>query len=45
MGLLANLGALGFLHRTHSMNVRGAFLHVLGDTLSSVGVLIVQLLK
>ncbi|WP_164021171.1 cation diffusion facilitator family transporter [Pyxidicoccus trucidator] len=40
VGLLANLGALGFLHRTHSMNVRGAFLHVLGDTLSSVGVLI-----
>nr|WP_281404560.1 cation diffusion facilitator family transporter [Pyxidicoccus fallax] len=40
VGLLANLGALGFLHSTHSMNVRGAFLHVLGDTLSSVGVLI-----
>ncbi|HSP80716.1 MAG TPA: cation diffusion facilitator family transporter, partial [Myxococcaceae bacterium] len=40
IGLLANLGALGFLHRTHSMNVRGAFLHVLGDTLSSVGVLL-----
>ncbi|WP_241758137.1 cation diffusion facilitator family transporter [Myxococcus landrumensis] len=40
VGLLANLGALGFLHNTHSMNVRGAFLHVLGDTLSSVGVLV-----
>ena len=40
IGLVANLGALAFLHRTHSMNVRGAFLHVLGDTLSSVGVLI-----
>lgn len=40
VGLLANLGALGFLHQTHSMNVRGAFLHVVGDTLSSVGVLI-----
>jgi len=40
IGLLANLGALGFLHRTHSMNVRGAFLHVLGDALSSVGVLL-----
>lgn len=39
VGLLANLAALGFLHSTHSMNVRGAFLHVLGDTLSSVGVL------
>ncbi|NVJ02642.1 cation transporter [Myxococcus sp. AM009] len=40
VGLLANLGALGFLHSSHSMNVRGAFLHVLGDTLSSVGVLV-----
>ncbi len=40
IGLLANLGALGFLHQTHSMNVRGAFLHILGDTLSSVGVLL-----
>ncbi|MDY7232959.1 cation diffusion facilitator family transporter [Hyalangium rubrum] len=40
VGLVANLAALGFLHRTHSMNVRGAFLHVLGDALSSVGVLV-----
>ena len=40
IGLVANLGALAFLHRSHSMNVRGAFLHVLGDTLSSVGVLV-----
>ncbi len=40
IGLVANLGALGLLHRTHSMNVRGAFLHVLGDALSSVGVLL-----
>lgn len=40
VGLVANLGALAFLHRSHSLNVRGAFLHVLGDTLSSVGVLL-----
>ncbi len=40
VGLVANLGALGFLHRSHSMNMRGAFLHVLGDALSSVGVLV-----
>ncbi|HEX8437069.1 cation diffusion facilitator family transporter [Archangium sp.] len=40
IGLAANLGALGFLHSSHSMNVRGAFLHVLGDALSSVGVLV-----
>lgn len=40
IGLVANLIALAFLHRSHSMTVRGAFLHVLGDTLSSVGVII-----
>lgn len=40
IGLLANLAALKFLGHSHSMNVRGAFLHVLGDTLSSVGVLL-----
>jgi cobalt-zinc-cadmium efflux system protein len=40
IGLLANLGALGFLHRSHTLNARAAFLHVLGDTLSSVGVLL-----
>jgi cobalt-zinc-cadmium efflux system protein len=40
VGLVANLAALAFLHRTHSLNVRGAFLHVLGDALSSVGVLV-----
>lgn len=40
VGLLANLAALGFLHRAHSMNVRAAFLHVVGDTLSSVGVIL-----
>jgi cobalt-zinc-cadmium efflux system protein len=39
IGLIANLGALAFLHRGHSMTVRGAFLHVLSDTLSSVGVI------
>ena len=40
VGLIANLVALSFLHKSHSMTVRGAFLHVLGDTLSSVGVLV-----
>ncbi|MBX5484051.1 MAG: cation transporter [Myxococcaceae bacterium] len=40
IGLVANLVALGLLHRSHSMTVRGAFLHVLGDTLSSVGVIV-----
>jgi cobalt-zinc-cadmium efflux system protein len=40
IGLLANLGALAFLHRSHTLNARAAFLHVVGDTLSSVGVLL-----
>jgi len=39
-GLLVNLGGLALLARSHSMNVRGAFLHVAGDALSSIGVLI-----
>ncbi|MGO9831575.1 MAG: cation diffusion facilitator family transporter [Myxococcaceae bacterium] len=40
IGLCANLGALSFLHRSHTLNARAAFLHVLGDTLSSSGVLL-----
>lgn len=40
IGLAANVIALAFLHRSHSMTARGAFLHVLGDTLSSVGVIV-----
>jgi cobalt-zinc-cadmium efflux system protein len=39
-GLVANLIALAILRRSRSMTVRGAFLHVLGDALSSVGVMI-----
>jgi cobalt-zinc-cadmium efflux system protein len=40
VGLGANLLAMGFLHSGHSLNTRSAFLHVLGDALSSVGVLV-----
>jgi len=40
IGLGANLLAMGFLRSGHSLNTRSAFLHVLGDALSSVGVLI-----
>lgn len=41
VGLVANLVGLFFLSKgTGSMNVRGAFLHVLSDTLSSVAVVI-----
>ena len=40
-GLLVNLGSLWLLHgdRHGSLNVRGAYLHVLGDALGSVGAL------
>lgn len=39
-GLLVNLAAAGVLHRSsgESLNVEGAFLHVLGDLLGSVAV-------
>lgn len=38
VGLLVNAVAAGLLHRSagHSLNVRGAYLHVLGDLLGSV---------
>ncbi len=41
VGLLINLVALGLLHTTRhgSLNARGAYLHVLGDALGSVGAL------
>lgn len=40
-GLLANIGAILLLHghRHTTQNIRAAFLHVLADTLSSVGVI------
>lgn len=39
VGLAVNLFALSRLHgmHQHSLNVRGAYLHILGDTLGSVG--------
>ncbi len=42
IGLMANVIALKILHggHEHSLNIRGAFLHVLGDLLGSVGALI-----
>lgn len=41
VGLVANLVSLAILHRghEHSLNQRGAYLHVLGDLLGSVGAL------
>jgi len=41
-GLVANLASMLFLHRDskHSLNVRAAYLHLLGDTFSSVAVVL-----
>lgn len=39
VGLLVNLAGLALLSRSKNLNVRAAFLHVLGDALSSVGVI------
>lgn len=44
-GLLVNLAGAALLrHHRHGMNVRAAFLHVLGDLLGSVGALVAALL-
>jgi cobalt-zinc-cadmium efflux system protein len=40
VGLVANLASLSQLHQSHSLNVRAAFLHILGDALSSLGVIL-----
>jgi len=39
IGLAANLGVMFLLHGSHNLNVRSAFLHVVGDTISSVAVI------
>jgi len=41
IGLLGNLITIRLLHNHHkeNLNVKGAFLHMVGDTLSSVGVI------
>ncbi len=46
IGLLANLGVGAILYRKreHSLNIRGAFLHVAADAIGSVGVLLAALL-
>jgi len=40
VGLVANLGVAYLLHGSHNLNVRSAFLHVIGDTVSSVAVIV-----
>ena len=46
VGLLVNAGAAWLLHPTGetSLNMRGAYLHVLGDLLASVGTIVAALL-
>jgi cobalt-zinc-cadmium efflux system protein len=39
IGLAANIASAYFLHGSHDLNVKSAFLHVIGDTLSSVAVI------
>lgn len=45
VGLMVNLLSAFFLHKSHvgNLNVHGAFLHVMGDTLGSVGAVIAGL--
>ncbi|HWE31111.1 MAG TPA: cation diffusion facilitator family transporter [Polyangia bacterium] len=40
IGFAANIVGVWLLHGSHSLNVKGAYLHILGDTLSSVAVLV-----
>lgn len=40
IGLVANLVGAWLLHGSESLNVKGAYLHILGDTLSSLAVLV-----
>jgi cobalt-zinc-cadmium efflux system protein len=40
IGLVANLIGAWLLHESESLNVKGAYLHILGDTLSSAAVLV-----
>ncbi len=39
IGLAANIAIVFLLHGSHDLNVRSAFLHVIGDTISSVAVI------
>ncbi|HWQ68176.1 MAG TPA: cation diffusion facilitator family transporter [Methanospirillum sp.] len=39
VGLLANIAIMFLLHGSHDLNMRSAFLHVLGDMLSSLAVI------
>lgn len=40
IGLVANLGVAFLLHGSQNLNVRSAFLHVIGDAVSSIAVIV-----
>ncbi len=42
VGLIVNLASLRVLHggHTHNLNIRGAYLHIMGDVLGSVGAIV-----
>ncbi len=39
-GLIANIAVAFLLHGSHNLNIRSAFLHVIGDVVSSVAVIV-----
>jgi cobalt-zinc-cadmium efflux system protein len=39
IGLIANLAVAFLLHGSHNLNIRSAFLHVIGDAVSSIAVI------
>ncbi len=42
-GLIANIAVAYLLHGSHNLNVKSAFLHVIGDAVSSVAVIVAAL--
>ena len=40
VGLISNVAVAFLLHSSHNINVRSAFLHVIGDTVSSIAVIL-----
>jgi cobalt-zinc-cadmium efflux system protein len=46
IGLLANFFSVYLLHRDskHNLNIKAAYIHLIGDTLSSIGVIIASIL-
>ncbi len=40
IGLIANIAVVFLLHGSHNLNIKSAFLHVIGDVVSSVAVIV-----